>query len=81
MVWRDAVAAIAAARLPEGAVVTVGRGAEQQFAQEYVTPELRRYEQRLAADPSQSGLDGQLLFAERRRVDEGSSGQSRMAGC
>ena len=66
----DAPAARAAALLSERRVVGVGLVGEDQLAQQDAAAELRRHEQRLASDPAQSGLRGQLLFGQRRRVGE-----------
>lgn len=63
-------AARAAVLLSEWRVVGVGLVGEDQLAQQDAGAELRRHEQRLASDPAQSGLRGQLFFGQRRRVGE-----------
>ena len=72
----DAAAAGSAARPFERRVVAVGLFGENQLAQHDVAPVLRRDEQRLPADPPQPGLYGQLLFGQRRGVDEGAASQT-----
>ena len=66
----DAVAAAAAARPLEGFVVAVGLVRKDQLAQYDEAAQARRHEQRLTADPAQPGLHGELLFEQRRRIDE-----------
>ena len=72
----DAVAAAAAAGTLERGVVGVGFVGQEQLAQQDVGAVAGRDEQRLAAYPAQSGLDGQLFFEQRGRIDERPAAES-----
>lgn len=71
----DAGSAGATAGFRKGLIVAVTGCVEDQFAEMDKRAVLRRNEERLAANPTQSRLDGPSLFGHRRRVDKGASGQ------
>lgn len=72
----DAGSAGATAGFRKGMIVAVTGCVEDQFAEMDKRAVLRRNEERLAADPAQSGLDSPSLFGHRRRVDKGAPGQA-----
>lgn len=76
----DAVAAAAAAGTLERGVVGVGFVGQEQLAQQDIGAVAGRDEQRLAAYPAQSGLDGELFFEQRGRIDERPAAESGNGG-
>ena len=72
----DAGPTRATAGFRKGLIVAVTGCVDDQFAEMDKRAVLRRNEERLAANPTQSRLDGPSLFGYGRRVYKGASGQA-----